>query len=175
MWCNLFDINLFRNNNIWMPDIPFEDIAIYPILLLKAKKVVGVKTPLYHYQINTGISVMDNMDNMRYYPQAIEYMLSEAKRTDLLEDHLLLFRDIACYHMFGALNSRIKNNCSREEFLHYKMEWGNFLNEKFPDVYQLYDFNRFWNIIVKFMVNSIFYFFFTFLYFCLNIIFFEPL
>lgn len=144
MWCNLFDINLFRNNNIWMPDIPFEDIAIYPILLLKAKKVVGVKTPLYHYQINTGISVMDNMDNMRYYPQAIEYMLSEAKRTDLLEDHLLLFRDIACYHMFGALNSRIKNNCSREEFLHYKMEWGNFLNEKFPDVYQLYDFNRFW-------------------------------
>lgn len=146
MWCNMFDIRIFRKNDIRMPGIPLEDMAIYPLLLLKAEKVVSIKKPLYHYQINTGSSVMDNVRNMAYYPKAVEYMLTEAERLKLSseEDNRKLFLAIACYHMFSALNSRVKANCSRQEYLEYKEEWVRFLSEKFPEFTEIYDTNRYW-------------------------------
>lgn len=146
MWCNMFDIRIFRENDIRMPGIPLEDMAIYPLLLLKAEKVVSIKKPLYHYQINTGSSVMDNVKNMAYYPKAVEYMLTEAERLklSLKEDNRKLFLAIACRHMFGALNSRVKANCSRQEYLEYKEAWVRFLSEKFPEFTEIYDTNRYW-------------------------------
>lgn len=146
MWSNLIDIRIFRDNNICMPGIPMEDMAIYPLLLLKAEKVVSIGKPLYNYQINTGNSVMDNIKNMEYYPKAVEYMLTEAKRLGLFseEGYEDLFLKIVCYHMFGALNSRIKNNCDRKEYLRYKKDWVKFLKKQFPSFKELYDMNCYW-------------------------------
>ncbi len=144
MWCNLFNIRLFRENNICMPGIPLEDMAIYPLLLLKANKVAGVAKPLYHYQINTGNSVMDNIKSVQYYPKAVEYLVKEGQRLELNEKYENLFMDIACYHMYGALNSRIKNNSTVEEFKEYKKKWLDFLDDTFSQFATHYDWNRYW-------------------------------
>ncbi len=144
MWCNMFDIRLFRENNISMPGIPLEDMAIYPLLLLKANKVVGAAKPVYHYQINTGSSVMDNIKSMQYYPNAVEYLVKEGKRLGLNEKYEKLFMDIVCYHMYGALNSRIKNNCTPEVYREYKTSWLKFLGDTFSQFKSYYDWHRYW-------------------------------
>ncbi|MDE7311143.1 MAG: glycosyltransferase [Eubacterium sp.] len=144
MWCNMFSIDLFRDNAIKMPGMPLEDLAVYPLLLLKASKVVSIAKPVYHYQINTGASVMDHVENMRYYPDAVSHLVKEAERLQILAEYQDLFMRIAAYHMIGALNSRIRKNCSEQEFEEYKKEWCTFLNETFPAFHEEYDFNHYW-------------------------------
>lgn len=132
MWCNMYKKDLFINNKIQMPGIPLEDMAVYPLLLLKAGKVTGLQKPIYHYQINTGSSVMDNMKNIEYYPQAVDYMVKEAKRLDLWHDFKNLLRDICYYHIIGAVESRVKNNYLEEQYLQIKREWFAHLEQVFP-------------------------------------------
>lgn len=132
MWCNLFRKELFEDNQIKMPGIPLEDLAVYPLLLLKAKGIVGVPKPLYHYQINTGNSVMDNMKNIMYYPEAISFLLTECERLNLRDTYEDLLRDIAFRHMNGSLNSRVKKWLPEKEFEEYRLKWYQFLENCFP-------------------------------------------
>lgn len=132
MWCNLFRRELFEDNQIKMPGIPLEDLAVYPLLLLKAKGIVGVPKPLYHYQINTGNSVMDNMKNIMYYPEAISFLLTECERLNLRDTYEDLLRDIAFRHMNGSLNSRVKKWLPEKEFEEYRLKWYQFLENCFP-------------------------------------------
>lgn len=144
LWANLYERSLFTMYDIKMPGIPLEDLAVYPLLLLKAKKVVGLDKPLYNYQINTGKSIMDNVRNVRYYPNAVEYLLREADRLGLKERYSDLFKQIACRHMLGGLNSRIKSNCTIKEYEETKRDWCGFLTKKFPSCGIYSGFHRIW-------------------------------
>ncbi len=144
MWCNMFSVKLFKDYNINMPEIPLEDLAVYPLLLLKANKVIGISKPIYHYQINTGKSVMDNIKNVKVYPAALDYLLNEAERLGLREKNAILLRNICSYHMLGALNSRVKNCCTINEFEKYQKEWIHFLNKNFPSCRTYLGTNRIW-------------------------------
>ena len=144
LWGNMFERSLFTMHDIKMPGIPLEDLAIYPLLLLMAKKVVGVDKPLYNYQINSGKSIMDNAENARYYPEAVEYLLREADRLRLRVKYADLFKAIVCRHMLGGLNSRIKSSCSEEEYGKVKKNWCYFLTKKFPSCSLYNGFHRIW-------------------------------
>lgn len=144
LWANLYERSLFTMYDIIMPGIPLEDLAVYPLLLLKAKKVVGLDKPLYNYQINTGKSIMDNVRNVTYYPNAVEYLLREADRLGLKQRYSDLFKQIACRHMLGGLNSRIKSNCTLEEYQMIKRSWCSFLTRKFPSCGIYSGFHRIW-------------------------------
>ncbi len=139
MWCNLFAKRLFAENKIEMPSIPLEDLAVYPLLLLKAQKVVCVSRPLYHYQINTGSSVMDKIENIMYYPEAISYLLRECDRLGIREKYRDLLMDISWRHMNGSLNSRVKKYLSLNKFEECKEYWYEFMEQCFPGCLKHYN------------------------------------
>lgn len=144
MWSNMYKKSLFADNEIQMPGIPLEDMAIYPLLLLKASKVTGLSKAIYHYQINTGSSVMDNMRNIEYYPQAVDYMVEEARRLDLWIPYRDLLRDICYYHIIGAVEHRVKDNYDEEKYLQIKAEWFYHLEKIFPGSMYYHGITKVW-------------------------------
>ncbi len=139
MWCNLFAKKLFEDNKIKMPEIPLEDLAIYPLLLLRAKGIIGVAKPLYHYQINTGDSVMDRIENIMYYPEAISYLLKECERLDLKDKYQDLLRDISWHHMNGSLNGRVQKHLSQDKVEECRKRWYEFMEGCFPGCLKHYN------------------------------------
>ena len=73
---NLYEKKLFIANEIKMPKGKYEDLAVYPLLVMKSRKVKYVDATLYYYRINTGNSTMDNVDNVSDFRGALEYLIN---------------------------------------------------------------------------------------------------
>lgn len=121
---------IFVNYNIQQPGGVLEDFAIYPIVLLVAKKKCYVDKPFYYYRKNTQVSTMDNLNYVFKYPAAMLVMISESKRLKLWPENKALLKDIAQYHMRETLNNLKKRNC-REIYNKADKLYNDFLKEYF--------------------------------------------
>ena len=127
MWGNLFAAYLFKQNLIKMPAISMEDLAIYPLLLLVAKKFTSISVPVYNYHINVGKSVMDNVKNVHDIVSAFKYMFDEAKRLNIYYQNQELFIGILFYFLSGSWNGRVTQQCDTEEQQIFLQEFKNSL------------------------------------------------
>lgn len=121
LWGNMFKRSLFVDNNIIMPNFAMEDFAIYPLLLLCARKIVVIDKSNYYYHINCGGSIMDTLSKNEDLPKAIEYMVRCAKDMGIYLPNELLLCNIAMSKLKGHLYGRIAPNTDEEEFSKYKL------------------------------------------------------
>ena len=115
LWMNLIKRTIFTDNNIIMPNMPYEDMAIYPLLPLLARKVCFIAKPLYYYRINTGISTMDNGKHLKVYPKALQYMIDELKRFHLYDRYEPEILETCVGHMTSGLRIA-REKLGKEEY-----------------------------------------------------------
>lgn len=135
---NLYKRYLFDEYGIKMPSVKYEDLATYPLLALVATKITVVDEALYFYRVNTGQSTMDNVEYLRQYPDAIQYLLNEAKRLDLFKDNYCLFMDISVLHL-GVCLKRAAERKKDRNYYELKDIFVKFLNSTFPKWDKLYN------------------------------------
>ncbi|SEL97571.1 Lipopolysaccharide biosynthesis protein, LPS:glycosyltransferase [Butyrivibrio sp. ob235] len=134
VWGSIYRKNIFDRTKIRMPQIVMEDLAVFPLLLLSANRVISISKPLYYYQINVGTSVMDNLENVRFLPEAVSYMLSEAKRLDIYDCQKKLFFDLVMDHYRGALEGRA-SKLSAEKYKEIEAMFKLSLEINFPEFF----------------------------------------
>lgn len=129
---NLYEKKLFIANEIKMPKGKYEDLAVYPLLVMKSRKVKYVDATLYYYRINTGNSTMDNVDNVSDCRGALEYLINEGKRIGIYQKNIFLFLKILLMHM-SALVDRYKEILSFYQYRKLMKDFINTLNEAVPN------------------------------------------
>lgn len=97
--------DLFTRYDIRQPGGILEDFAMYPIVLLVAKRRCYIAKPFYYYRRNTGVSTMDKMTYVFKYPAAMRIMIAESKRIGLWPGNRDLLKKIAQYHMNETLGN----------------------------------------------------------------------
>ena len=132
MWGNIYKKSLFIETGLKMPNICMEDFAIYPLLLLYAKRVCGMSKSVLNYHINVGTSIMDNLENIQYLPHAVKHMVKEAKRLDLYDRYKTVLFNLVVAEYRGALSGRA-SQLSSERYDFYVEYFTNSLKENFSE------------------------------------------
>lgn len=140
IWGRLYNKNIFTQYNIKMPKLPYEDLAVFPLMAVLSKKITYVDSPVYYYRVNTGKSIMDNLDNVRRYPEVLEYLVKGFKKFGLFHEYAKVLLEITLINMRAGLKrARIGYSIEQynqlsdefEEFLDkYFYEWRNIFNLK---------------------------------------------
>lgn len=139
----MFKKDLFIDNKILMPHIPYEDTAIYPVLMFKAKKICYNEIPMYYYRINTGKSTTDNPQNIIKFTETLDYLIRLLRQHNLYQEHRELVAELAISFM-GTLLGRASREMETESYHQIKNNYYSFISKEFPEYAQMFEEKRFW-------------------------------
>ena len=132
MCWKLFKRSLFIENSIRFSKLPYEDTAVYPLLMLKANKVCYLEKAIYYYRVNTGKSITNNVINVFKYAETLEQLVRGSKTLDVYYKHQELIKNICMIHLASGLGVG-KNNFEKEKYLRLLEIYKCFLEENFPE------------------------------------------
>lgn len=87
MWIKIYRRSLFFEHNIQIPDGPYEDTAIYPIIVAACKKIVHVKEKLLYYRIDREGSILSTRSNRKYAVKALEHLFVDMKKRGIFQGY----------------------------------------------------------------------------------------
>ncbi|MHA7967367.1 glycosyltransferase [Paenibacillus sp. CAU 1782] len=137
MWGRLFNKNLFTEYDIKMPFGAYEDLATYPILDRLASSTVFVEKSLYYYRVNTGKSIMNNLEYVKQYPEVFHRLINEFKRLNIYESNKDQLATLAFLNMKYGLK-RVKKVWEVEEYQQELSRFKHVLQEYFDDNARVY-------------------------------------
>ena len=132
MCWKLFKRSLFIENRIRFSRLPYEDTAVYPLLMLKAHKVSYLEKAIYHYRINTGKSITNNVSNVFRYAETLEQLVKGSRKLGIFYKNQKLVRDICLIHLASGLGVG-RNNFENERYLKLLEVYKCFLEKYFPE------------------------------------------
>lgn len=116
-WKAIYNREFLLVNQIFQPNLPSQDIAVYPQLLYLAKRVAGVPEPLYFYRKDRigNISADISIDNYKKRAAAFRYMLDDCQKRGLFEQHK---KELSDYlrRMFSAFISNAVGKVNDDEY-----------------------------------------------------------
>ena len=152
---SMFRRDLWTKNGISMPDCAFESPAVYSLELALANKTVNVRKPLYHYVtgregslIETGYAKKDGSANNTLGTEAMEYLVSEFRRTGAYSRFADALEGIVNYRLSDILATQFHRKSTddyRETAENLRKCSGKLFPEAFNPVYINwggYDLNR---------------------------------
>lgn len=142
MCWKLFRKSLFLDNQIYFSRLPYEDTAVLPLLLLKANKVAYLEKEIYHYRVNTGKSITNNVDNVFKYADTLTELVENSKRVEIFSKNEEIIGNICMIHLASGAGVG-KNNFPQEKYLKLLDVYNTFLEKYFPK-WQQNSKNNFW-------------------------------
>ncbi len=126
----LYRMDLFKENHIYMPVTPYEDMATFPVIACLATKTAYLEKPYYYYRINTGKSTMDNIEKVRYYPAAMAYMINLFKGVGMFEEKKAMLLSVSLFH-FREVLMKYKSIYEQKKYTELKDIFRKFLDCNF--------------------------------------------
>ncbi len=130
-WNKLTKRELWIDNEIQMPNLPGEDLAVNALLLLSAKKVVNVPEALYYYRMGRSNSISNTKDRFILYIKSAQYLVASFKNRNLYEKNKeLLYRHLLRWS--SRYLSIALGRMEETEYLKLRSSWIEFLDNEFP-------------------------------------------
>lgn len=85
-WPKLIKKTIFFKNDIWFPNIFFEDLAVLPLIFAKASRIAFVNKCVYIQRMNSS-STVHKIEHIYDRIKFVEYMINDFKRIGLYEDY----------------------------------------------------------------------------------------
>lgn len=153
IWGKLFRRNLFEKNNIIQPILPFEDLAVYPVLISAANKIAMCHTTYAHYQADRENSLSSHRNTYKDLPKVYEYAKKKLKEIGKYSTYKEAFKlsmyihfRIICLHCIGVENYTQLEKSS--PFI------AKFMNDNFSDL-QKSSYIIYGGFALKWMVNEV--------------------
>lgn len=93
MWSKIYRSNFYKENQIEIPRICYEDLAVFPLLVLLANKIVCVEQELYYYRSNREKSIMNSDVNINDFRTALSFSIEIIRKKygyTFFENYILL-------------------------------------------------------------------------------------
>ncbi|TAH69975.1 MAG: glycosyltransferase family 2 protein [Anaerolineaceae bacterium] len=75
VWAKLYRKNFLLDNNLYMPSIPHEDNAIFPMIAFLSNKIINCDEAIYYYRINRSGSIVSDYRSRIYLVDACEHFM----------------------------------------------------------------------------------------------------
>lgn len=152
MWIKMYRRSLFTRYGIKIPNVIYEDLAVYPALLFAADKVCFIEKPLYYYRSKRVGSIMNTSSEIACMMTAVQECTRILKEKGFFEEH---YEEIKKYVLYqcGRVLSPNKDNYLESLF-------NDFLDREYKDwqttadhrVFLLGSFNTRW-ILQRWIVD----------------------
>lgn len=135
LYDKLYRSDFWREQDIMMPNHPYEDSVIVPLLMTLAKRVTYVPESLYHYNLHRGGNTTSYVKNLPYIRQSLEELIHIAKEKHIFEKNRETFKRYSIWMMKG-IHYHLKKSRNREEYqTYYELtipEMIKFMDENYP-------------------------------------------
>lgn len=117
---------------IIFPATPFEDNAVYPLILLEFEKKAFVEEGLYYYRTNHGKTITKTIENDFKRSEPLVFLVRELKSRkyfDTYKDEIYYF----CFNQLSVSLDAIQNQCDNQIYVEYLNKFNNFLEKYFGE------------------------------------------
>lgn len=87
MWGKLFRRDFLLENEIVIPDVPYEDAGVFPEIVFNARQIDFCSKPVYYYRANRQGSIITNIANRIYMSDACENFMVYFQNRNMLTFH----------------------------------------------------------------------------------------
>ncbi len=133
LWCAIYKKNIWEDNDLYMPNIIYEDTAVYGLLLCFVKKITTVSEALYFYRTQRNGSLMQiGKKDYKNMLRALECFLEEAKRRGLNNEYSRNFFQY-CKRQLGIEWKNCQKHLSEADLICAKFNMECMLSKYFPN------------------------------------------
>ena len=125
MWNKMYKRDFLIENLLWIPNLLYEDYAIYPSIVILANKCIYMKNRLLFYRQAREKSIVNIKENRRRAIDVIKYILTDAKTRGYFE----------------AYRFQLERICTR------------FVSLSLREMVKLHDYDELKKVIEKFMID----------------------
>lgn len=130
MWKMLIKKELWTKNNIKMPALPAEDLAVYALLIALSEEVCSINEPLYCYRKNRPGSITFTKESFKKIPLAMRYLIDNFKTRNIFEKYRsTLYRQMLRWTSRCLVASLTKTN--KLEYKEFEKIYIDFLEKNF--------------------------------------------
>lgn len=132
----MYLLDKWKKGNIVFPSTPFEDNAVYPLILQIFTNYVIIDKGLYHYRVNQGNTITKNIENdyKRFTP--FFYLVQEINQRGYDEITKSYIGKFVKNQLEVSLNN-ICLHCDREKYLDCYYQFNSFFTQSFVDNFEL--------------------------------------
>lgn len=129
----MYKLEKWKESSIIFPKVPYEDNAVFPLILNWFVRYVIIDEGVYHYRINHRKTITRNSQNDMKRTEPLIYLMKmigeENKNYKFDENDLYRY----CYNQLGVSEQNVFNSLDEEEYCIYLENANLFLNEYFPN------------------------------------------
>lgn len=128
----MYKREVWNEKRIFFPATPFEDNAVYPLVLLEFEKKAFVSEGLYFYRTNHGKTITTTIKNDLQRVEPLVCLVEELKKRnyfDKFKEEIFCF----CYNQLSVSLDIIKNQCEMHLYEQYVEIFNKFLKNYFGE------------------------------------------
>jgi len=129
MWIKLYKTQIFIENEIVIPDIPYEDTATYAVIAASCKRIAHLKEKLLYYRVNRHGSILDKHENRKLAIQALQFVCDEMKARNFFDKYMKQIERF-CVRFISYTNRELKQLDNADSQIEGLKQ---FLNVYFPN------------------------------------------
>lgn len=143
VWGKLYRREFLVNSKIYMPSIPHEDNAIFPMVVFLSNKIVHCDIPIYYYRINRVGSIISDNRSRIYLVEACDYFINFFMTNNLLRKYyssLKRYTETILYFGYNFCREKLGLNYTEKYFL---PKINNFFDKYFARTKHIWEY-KFW-------------------------------
>lgn len=138
MWGAIYRKDLWENSDLRMPEIIYEDTAVYGVLLAFVGKICCVSDALYYYRVGRSGSLMQiGSKDPQNMVNALTHLINLAKEKAVLHKHSNAFLDFCVRQLESEWDSILRKS-DEQKLEKTKEKFDCFLSTSFPQWEKLY-------------------------------------
>lgn len=87
MWIKLYKREILTEHELVIPDIPYEDTAVYALIASECSVIAHRKEKLLYYRENRSGSILNKIENRKYAVNALRYVCDGMKKQDRFDTY----------------------------------------------------------------------------------------
>jgi len=139
IWRVLCKKNIFINNEILMPALPYEDLAVFAFLVSNCEKITYIDKPLYYYRTKREGSIMQDYTKRLYMADVLKYLCNYFIRNGSFAEYYEILKRISVNQILYTFRS-INNKVDESVLKKINNDLSTFMDAYFPDC-NLHKFN----------------------------------
>ncbi len=143
VWGKLYRRKFMTSNQLYMPGIPHEDNAIFPMVVFLANKIACSDLPIYFYRTNRAGSIISDYRSRTYMADACGYFMKYFAEKNLVGRYyasLKRYAETRIYFSYELCKEKIGPDYVEK---YYLPKTDKIFDTYFPDTKRLWEYN-FW-------------------------------